>query len=86
MCCRRSTTPAAEQGLSAMARTTPPKSRKPKKVEAHRTLWSVVVFHGKGRGLVGLYPTKAEGDRVAQKGHQRFVLPPVAAWGGKNVV
>jgi hypothetical protein len=52
---------------------------KPKKIEAHRRLWS-----GEGRGLVGLYATKAEADAVAQKGHQRFVLPPAAAWAGKD--
>jgi hypothetical protein len=49
------------------------KERKPK-IEAHRTLWSVVVFHPKP-GLVGLYQTKAEADAIAQKGHGRFVLP-----------
>jgi hypothetical protein len=66
-----------------MARLRKPKPRKAK-VEAHPTLWAVVVVHEKGRGLVGLYPTKAEADAVAQKGHQRFVLPPKTAWAGKE--
>jgi len=43
-----------------------------------------VVFHGKERGLVGLYQTKQEADEVAQKYSHRFVLPPVNAWGGKD--
>jgi len=38
-----------------------------RKIEAHRTLRSVVVFHGKDRGLVGLYHTKQEADEVADK-------------------
>jgi hypothetical protein len=58
------------------------KERKPK-IEAHRTLWSVVVFHPKP-GLVGLYQTKAEADAIAQKGHGRFVLPPKNSWAGKE--
>ena len=40
---------------------------KRKKIEAHRTLWSVVVFHGKDRGLVGLYQTTQEADEVAHE-------------------
>jgi hypothetical protein len=55
-----------------------------RKIEAHHTLWSVVVFDGKDRGLVGLYQTKQEADEVAQKYPHRFALPPVNAWGGKN--
>jgi hypothetical protein len=46
-----------------MTRRTP--KPKPEKVEAHRTLSSVVVFHGQGRGLVGLCGSKAEADAVA---------------------
>lgn len=57
--------------------------RKPRKIEAHRTLWSVVVFNPKAWQLIGLYRTKAEADEIARKGTQRFVLPPVDAWGGK---
>ena len=55
-----------------------------RKIEAHRTLKSVVVFHGKDRGLVGLYQTKQEADEVAHEYPHRFVLPPVNAWGGKD--
>jgi hypothetical protein len=67
---------------------------KPRKVEAHRTLWSVVVFHGaglgsigrcaKGRTLVGLYATKAEADEAAAKVKGGFVLPPRNAWPGRQ--
>src|SRR6516165_3266800 len=32
-----------------------------------RHFWSVVVFHGKDRGLVGLYQTKQEADEVAHE-------------------
>jgi hypothetical protein len=69
-----------------MAKRSTPKGPRGRQAEEdrHRRLWSVVVFHGKGRGLVGLYATKAEADAVAQKGHQRFVLPPAAAWAGKD--
>jgi hypothetical protein len=49
-----------------------------------RHLWSVVVFHGKDRGLVGLYQTKQEADEVAREYPHRLVLPPVNAWGGKD--
>jgi hypothetical protein len=56
--------------------------RKPRKIEAHARLWSVVVF-SPVRVLVGLYATKAEADAVAQKGGGRFVLPPRNAWAGK---
>jgi hypothetical protein len=66
--------------------------RKPKRVEAHRTMWSVVRFHGAGLGtiglrvdggtLLGLYATKA--DAAAAKVTGAFVLPPVKAWGGKD--
>jgi len=40
-----------------------------------------VVFHGKERGLVGLYQTKQEADEIAQKYSHRFVLPPIKALG-----
>jgi len=60
-------------------------ARDPKrKIEPHRALRSVVVFHGKERGLVGLYQTKQEADEIAQKYSHRFVLPPIKAWGGKD--
>jgi hypothetical protein len=59
------------------------KRPKLRKIQAHRTLWSVVVFEPKP-SLVGLYQTKAEADAIAQKGHGRFVLPPVRAWGGQE--
>jgi hypothetical protein len=60
------------------------KRKAPKrKIEAHRTLWSVVVFEPKP-GLVGLYQTKAAADAIAQKGHGRFVLPPRNAWAGNK--
>jgi hypothetical protein len=58
--------------------------KRSRKVEAHPRLWSVVVFHGEGRGLVGLYQTKAEADAIARKGRGRFVLPPRNAWAGKT--
>ena len=49
-----------------------------------RHLWSVVVFHGKDHGLVGLYQTKQEADEVAHEYPHRSVLPPVNARGGKD--
>jgi hypothetical protein len=58
----------------------------PQKVHAHKTLWSVAVFNPKAWQLVGLYRTKQEADEVAKTGTQRFVLPPVQAWGGKDLV
>jgi hypothetical protein len=74
-------------------RTTPPK-RKPRKIEAHRTMWSVVRFQGAGLGvaglsvdgrtLLGLYATKVDADAAAAKVKGAFVLPPRAAWGGKD--
>jgi hypothetical protein len=63
----------------------PSKTKPARTIKAHPRLWSVVVFYPKP-GLVGLYQTKAEADAMAQKGHGRFVLPPINAWAGKAPV
>jgi len=65
-----------------------------REITAHQTLWSVVRFQGAGLGviglytdgrtLLGLYPTKAEADEAAAKIKGSFVLPPKAAWAGKE--
>jgi hypothetical protein len=71
------------QGATAMQVTKRTRTR-PKKVAAHARLWSVVVFHTPGRGLVGLYPTKVEADQVAKQERGRFILPPKNAWRGRD--
>jgi len=58
---------------------------KPASIKAHPRLWSVVMFHGDGKGLDSLWQTKAEADAAAQAiGPQAFVLPPINAWAGKD--
>jgi hypothetical protein len=56
--------------------------RTPRKIEAHKRLWSIVIFHGKERGLIGLYATKALADDAVKRVKGGFVLPPREAWKG----
>jgi len=54
-----------------------------RRLSAHKTLWSVVVYRPKPR-LVALFETKAEADLAAKVVDGGFVLPPVKAWAGKE--
>jgi hypothetical protein len=54
-----------------------------RKIEAHPSLWAVVVFHGRRKGVLSVWATKAEADRAAAAiGTQAFVLPPRGAGRG----
>ena len=57
---------------------------KPRKIEAHRTLWTVVVFDPKVDTLIGFYHTKEDAYAGAAKVKGAFVLPPMKARGGKE--
>ena len=57
---------------------------RPRRLSAHKTLWSVVVYRPKPR-LVALFKTKTEADVAAKLVEGGFVLPPVKAWAGKEI-
>jgi hypothetical protein len=55
-----------------------------RKLSAHRTLWSVVVYRPKPH-LISLHETKEEADMARTLvGKEGFVLPPMRAWAGKE--